>query len=295
VCPVWSPATSPAPSHQRQRRYPSDTTDSEWALIEQLLPPPASATPTVGIPRRTPAGRSWMPSATWSTTAACGERCRATSHHGARCTGSSPGGPPMAPSTVSTTPCVQRCAPAPAATRSPARRSSTPSRSVPPTPCPAPAAALTLARRSTAASGTSRWTPSGCCCWSWSPPPASKTVTPAGSCCGGCAPPTGRWATSGRTPATRAGWSPGRGHPAPAGRDRPQAPRARLPGTAPPLGRGAHLRVDQQPPAHRARLRAHYRALRGHGQVGHGCPHDPATRTPALPSQHPSPYPLRAA
>ena len=32
---------SPVPSH-RPRRYPSDTTDAEWALLEPLLPPPAS-------------------------------------------------------------------------------------------------------------------------------------------------------------------------------------------------------------------------------------------------------------
>jgi transposase len=33
---------SPIPSH-RPRHYPSDTTDAEWALLEPLLPPPASA------------------------------------------------------------------------------------------------------------------------------------------------------------------------------------------------------------------------------------------------------------
>ena len=34
-------APSPVPPH-RPRRYPSDTTDAEWALLEPLLPPPAS-------------------------------------------------------------------------------------------------------------------------------------------------------------------------------------------------------------------------------------------------------------
>jgi len=40
VCPATAQPTSPAPC-QRQRRYPSDTTDQEWALLEPLLPPPA--------------------------------------------------------------------------------------------------------------------------------------------------------------------------------------------------------------------------------------------------------------
>jgi putative transposase len=34
-------APSPVPPH-RPRRYPSDTTDAEWALLQPLLPPPAS-------------------------------------------------------------------------------------------------------------------------------------------------------------------------------------------------------------------------------------------------------------
>ena len=33
---------SPTPPHRPRRRYPSDTTDAEWALLEPLLPPPAS-------------------------------------------------------------------------------------------------------------------------------------------------------------------------------------------------------------------------------------------------------------
>src|SRR5688500_12178601 len=32
----------------RRRRYPSDTTDAEWEILEALLPPPASTTPTGG-------------------------------------------------------------------------------------------------------------------------------------------------------------------------------------------------------------------------------------------------------
>jgi hypothetical protein len=49
VCPVTARPTSPTPC-QRQRRYPSDTTDPKWALIEPLLPAAAGR-------RHTPAGR----------------------------------------------------------------------------------------------------------------------------------------------------------------------------------------------------------------------------------------------
>ncbi|WP_405805467.1 IS5 family transposase [Streptomyces sp. NBC_01187] len=38
----------------RQHRYPSDTTDAEWALIEPLLPPPACDTRTGGRPEKHP-------------------------------------------------------------------------------------------------------------------------------------------------------------------------------------------------------------------------------------------------
>ena len=40
MCPVTAIPTFPAPG-QRRRRYPSDTTDAEWALLEALLPLPA--------------------------------------------------------------------------------------------------------------------------------------------------------------------------------------------------------------------------------------------------------------
>ncbi|KAB2340547.1 IS5 family transposase [Actinomadura rudentiformis] len=36
----------------RRRRYPSDTTLKEWALLEQLLPPPACQTPRGGRPEK---------------------------------------------------------------------------------------------------------------------------------------------------------------------------------------------------------------------------------------------------
>ncbi|MFF3350961.1 IS5 family transposase [Streptomyces sp. NPDC002779] len=38
----------------RERLYPSDTTNAEWALIEPLLPPPACETPTGGRPEKHP-------------------------------------------------------------------------------------------------------------------------------------------------------------------------------------------------------------------------------------------------
>jgi hypothetical protein len=41
VCSATAQPTSPRPS-QRRRRYPSDTTDTEWTLLEALPPPPAS-------------------------------------------------------------------------------------------------------------------------------------------------------------------------------------------------------------------------------------------------------------
>ena len=53
MCPVWAGSTSPA-SWQRRRRYPSDTTDTEWALIEPLLPPPACTQASGGRPEAHP-------------------------------------------------------------------------------------------------------------------------------------------------------------------------------------------------------------------------------------------------
>jgi transposase len=38
----------------RRRRYPSDTTDAEWAILAPLLPAPASTTPTGGHPEAHP-------------------------------------------------------------------------------------------------------------------------------------------------------------------------------------------------------------------------------------------------
>ncbi|MFJ2008343.1 transposase [Streptomyces chartreusis] len=38
----------------RERRYPSDTTDAEWAVLEPLLPVPACELPTGGRPEKHP-------------------------------------------------------------------------------------------------------------------------------------------------------------------------------------------------------------------------------------------------
>lgn len=38
----------------RKRRYPSDTTNAEWRILERMLPPPASTTPTGGRPETHP-------------------------------------------------------------------------------------------------------------------------------------------------------------------------------------------------------------------------------------------------
>jgi putative transposase len=52
VCP-GPPHHIPTP-YPRSRRYPSDTTDAEWALIEPLLPRPACTQPTGGRPETHP-------------------------------------------------------------------------------------------------------------------------------------------------------------------------------------------------------------------------------------------------
>jgi transposase len=52
VCP-GPPHHIPTPS-PRSRRYPSDSTDAEWALLKPLLPPPACTQPTGGRPETHP-------------------------------------------------------------------------------------------------------------------------------------------------------------------------------------------------------------------------------------------------
>ena len=53
MCSATAQPTSPQPS-QRRRRYPSDTTDQEWALLEPLLPPPACTQASGGRPEAHP-------------------------------------------------------------------------------------------------------------------------------------------------------------------------------------------------------------------------------------------------
>ena len=57
--------------------------------------------------------------------------------------------------------------------------------------------------------------------------------------------------------------------------DRPQAQPARLRGPAPALGGRADVRLDQQAPPHRPRLRTPPRQPRSHDLVGHDRPHGP--------------------
>jgi transposase len=38
----------------RERHYPSDTTDAEWAVLEPRLPPPACCRPMGGRPEKHP-------------------------------------------------------------------------------------------------------------------------------------------------------------------------------------------------------------------------------------------------
>ena len=50
VCPAAPVCACARPCCRRSRRYPSDTTDAEWALIAPLLPVPACQTPAGGRP-----------------------------------------------------------------------------------------------------------------------------------------------------------------------------------------------------------------------------------------------------
>jgi transposase len=49
---LYPAPTVPTPAGHRPRRYPSDTTDAEWALLQPLLPVPASRTPLGGRPEK---------------------------------------------------------------------------------------------------------------------------------------------------------------------------------------------------------------------------------------------------
>jgi Putative transposase of IS4/5 family (DUF4096) len=166
-------APSPVPSH-RPRRYPSDTTDAEWALLEPLLPPPASGHGHGGRPEAHHR-RDIVDAIRYVVHNGCvWRRCPVTSRPGAPCTGSTGVGTPAVPPPGCTTGSARRSGWPRAATPSQLRRS-THNRCGPLTPSRRPAAALTPPRRSTGENATWRWTPWGCCWRSWSPPPASKT------------------------------------------------------------------------------------------------------------------------
>jgi len=52
VCPALPVRACACPCCRRPRRYPSDTTDAEWALLAPLLPVPACQTPSGGRPEQ---------------------------------------------------------------------------------------------------------------------------------------------------------------------------------------------------------------------------------------------------
>ena len=204
TCPV--PVREHLPT-ARPRRYPSDTTDEEWEIIAGLC---RSAAPPAGVGVRcaTHAATSSTRSATSTTTASCGGRCRSTSHPG-----------PPSTTTFGTWTrdgtltrlhhsLREQVRHAEGRRKRPVRgnhrltiRPRCRDRSR------APAAASTPARRSTAANATSRSTPAGCCWPCWSPPPVCKTATPPACCCGRCAPAFPASAWSGPTAATPANCS----------------------------------------------------------------------------------------
>jgi hypothetical protein len=259
------------------RAYPSSLTDAEWAVLAPLVQRPAS--PQGGRPPSTRCARSSTRSATWSAPAAPGGCWPTSSHPRARCMGGLPSGPPTAPWPGCTIPCPSRSASRRVATLFPRRRSSTPSRCGRPTRSPDAAVGGMPARRSTAASGTWRWTPWGCCWWSWSPPPASRTATRAGRCCGACVPASAACGCAGPMAGMPAGWSPGLRRCCAWGPDRAQAPGpVDLRGAAAPVGGGADLGLDRQASPHRARLRAAARPSRRDGHLGHGRGDDPPSR-----------------
>lgn len=76
----------------RRRRYPSDTTTAEWALLEPLLPVPACRTKKGGRPEKHPR-REIVDAIRYITdTGSNGGPCPRTTRPGRRFTGSSPGG-----------------------------------------------------------------------------------------------------------------------------------------------------------------------------------------------------------
>ncbi|ODA73185.1 DNA ligase [Streptomyces sp. AVP053U2] len=80
---VCKRADGPADHPDRERRYPSDMTDAEWAAVRPLLPVPAWLNGRGGRPRVTATASCWTRSATWSRAGSPGGRCPRTSPAGA--------------------------------------------------------------------------------------------------------------------------------------------------------------------------------------------------------------------
>ena len=144
VCRLARHAASPPPiPPYRLRRYPSNTTDAEWALLEPLLPALASVHGRGGRPEAHHR-RDIVDAIRYVTHNGCVWRALpVTSRPGAPYTGSTGAGTPAAPPAHCTTSSTPRSASSQAATPFRARRSSTPSRCGPPTPSPSKAAATT--------------------------------------------------------------------------------------------------------------------------------------------------------
>ena len=94
-CPAAQACECGRPGLRRPRRYPSDASDAEWALISPLLPVPAWRAGCGGRPethcRR---ARWWTRSGMSPITGACGGRCPPTSRRGAPSMASTSGGTP---------------------------------------------------------------------------------------------------------------------------------------------------------------------------------------------------------
>ena len=95
--------------------YPSDLTDEQWTMVEPLLPParvePRGGRLAAGGWRREQHPRRRIVDAIFYVVfvpGAPGDSYRRTSHHGRRCTGTSPGGTTTAPSSASTSTAGQR-------------------------------------------------------------------------------------------------------------------------------------------------------------------------------------------
>ena len=266
----------------RQRRYPSDLSDAQWAVLSRCC------RCCYGGPRWA-AGRAALPPGH-------GRRGPVPGRQRDQVAGDACGLPALADRLGDVRPlaartgspaawsmaCARRPAGRPGATPSRRRAASTPSRCTSPPRAssrPRPAAS-TATRTSTAASATSWSTPSACSSASSSPRRAPRTGRRRHAAQAAPAPaggPPGAW--SGPTRPTRATGATGpRATSASPSRSSPSPRAAGIPGPAPPLGRRAHPRLDHPPPPLRPRLRAPPRPPRRHGPMGRHHPDDQAAR-----------------